>query len=236
MLNKGSDITLQSILSFIVKPLDADVFININTLNSECSDIIESMQPKSVIIKEYNIQFHSNNTYSKNFLNMVHRMCDCNDDRISYENKHDIKYDVVIRIRPDFLCKNEIHPKYLSLASDTKNTIFMVEHKTLPIYSRLGVIDTFFFASSHAMDRLLGIVRTTNFYSIKYCKLNEYMLYWVIKQNNFQIQFIYMDGLLIKYTLPSMNIKSQFNVIKEGIPKIDGISNKEICNFMNREF
>jgi hypothetical protein len=86
----------------------------------------------------------------------LYKIWDANRMKILYENKHDFKYDMVIRFRPDMCLVEEIPNVYLNefirLDSNSNNKIWALNPPT--IYYPNRIYDIFFYGNSGSMDTI----------------------------------------------------------------------------------
>jgi hypothetical protein len=84
----------------------------------------------------------------QNIIGMYYKINKCNELKKKYENKHNFKYDLVIRTRPDIIINNceNLEPK--------KNTI-LIYNQGNDINFHIG--DLFFAGPSDVMDRICGL-------------------------------------------------------------------------------
>ena len=105
--------TLETQLVNIIKPLNADVFFDFDDTVSEDdkTKIVEYLQPKKYQWRSYS-QTSNLTEKNKNILMMYERKFNCNKLKKLYEDEINMKYDIVIRLRPDLIIKDKI-PEYI---------------------------------------------------------------------------------------------------------------------------
>lgn len=226
--------SIHSIHHFITKPLNADVFLNLSTDVNEDDKkyILNMLQPKKYTFKDYT-KVLSSGSYSANFTNMINRMYDCNELKRLYENETNTQYDIVIRIRPDFVCKNFVEPTLIN--SITDHVMYAYEHTVLSTFSFYGVSDIFFMATSRTMDFALRALVQTDFQNFKrFCQLSEYLVYKVFISSGLQVKLFYVDGTILKFTMPKdATLQDHYNFVKHILEKHEGVNHPLVCDVMN---
>lgn len=219
---------------YLVEPLNADVFLNISTdVNPEDQEKINNiLNPISTTYQDYNINY-TKWSYSKNLMNMITRIYECNELKKTYEKENSFIYDIVIRIRPDFFCKDYIPSHIINHVSE--HVIYAYECEVFPTIAYLGVSDIFFLGKSQTMDFALTSLLNTDFDNFKkYCKLSEYLICKVFISKGLSIKLFYIDGILLKFTLPeNPNFQDQINLIKNATSKYEGVVHPYVCDAVN---
>lgn len=220
---------------YLVDPLSADVFINISTdVPPEDQEKIHTiLNPISISYQDYNINY-TKWSYSKNLMNMITRMHDCNELKKTYERENNFIYDIVIRIRPDFFCKDYIPAHIINNVSEY--VIYAYEFEVFPTIAYYGVSDVFFLGKSQTIDFAITSLLNTDFENFrKFCKLNEYLIYQVFISKGLSIKLFYIDGILLKFTLPeNPSFDDQISVMKNAVSKYEGIvTHPYVCDAVN---
>lgn len=170
---RNYELTYSSILNYIVKPLNADVFIHTweklgydNKFRSDSHHLVNSkfdpikinniFSPKKMVVEsEAIIQrfVEDSKKYAPHLANepkspghmasMFYKIMMANKIRKEYEKENKFTYDCVIRCRPDMLFKNGIQ----------SHNLIMLDKVHIPlIHSFNGLNDQFAYASGQVMD------------------------------------------------------------------------------------
>jgi len=219
---------LYSIKKYIIDVLDVDVFFNFTPVENTKvqNDILKILKPKRYVFENINNDSYINE-YSKNYKIMMTRIINCNELKKQEEIYNGYKYDIVIRIRPDFLMKSSIHDSIID--SDMSNKLYYYDFLYLPICSYYGISDQFFLTDSATMDKLLvpEAIHTT----CTKCLYSEYFLYKHC--NNIGIKlYIFLNSSLIYRLSDSDFFNFIYNFVKDkGITYI--IQPKFVCDIID---
>ena len=142
-----------------------------------------------------------------------------------YEQENNIKFDIVIKIRPDIILYNKISKKYFN--NIEKNTIYSGEPDALfNIVTHYQVTDQFAFGDSSSMNIYCDIYNHVDKYINIKCKYTEYIYYKYLIDNNISPkQFIY-NGVIIRFAnISILEVLNSFLFEKRAI-----FLPKYICN------
>jgi hypothetical protein len=138
-----------NILENIIKD-DADVFYVCDRDLSIPNIDHEIMQGSQTFYDESTLQFfHSRKTPDSGVdksVNMFYKIMKCNQLKLQHENKHNFKYDVVVRVRTDVPFREPI------IFSEDADKIFVPGH-----LNHGGICDMFAYGSSHLMDNFCNV-------------------------------------------------------------------------------
>ena len=227
-IREGCEITLCSIKKYIIDVLDADVFFNFTPVENTKmqNDILELLKPKRYTFENINTNKYIN-AFSKNYQIMMSRIINCNELKKQEEINNGCKYDIVIRIRPDFFMKSSIPNSIID--SDMTNKIYYYDLLYYSIVS-YGISDQYFLTDSATIDKLL--VPDVIDYTYTKCLYSEYLLYKHCNNIGIKLHCFYSPSLLYKYIDRDM-FYIIYNFFKEkGIAGI--VHNKFICDIIDK--
>lgn len=145
--------------------------------------IIQQIKPKKYVVDEYNSTWeerllkesklhdadftkipdiykkHCKNDkdayikYVHNAIGMYYKIMKCNELKSEYENKHNFKYDIVIRARLDFVWN-----KFVNIKNVLDNTIYTINDSYCSQFE-IPNNDRFFYGNSNTMDRFCNIFK-----------------------------------------------------------------------------
>ena len=171
---------------------NVDIFMNIDKNNNFIQNTIK---PKKYVI--FNDSIIKKNELHKYANLMFYRIYETNKYRQEYENKHNFKYDIIIRLRSDTLLNERLY-----LENFDKNAIYFPYKESIcesgNIYS-LGVTDQFFISNSYLMNKICNFYNYLENYNFIKCKISEVsLLYYLNKENINFIHFKY-DWIINHY-------------------------------------
>jgi hypothetical protein len=235
-----------SFYRYIINIYNPDIFIHTwedagrcENINEKCStniisadDLYELYNAKIVIVEKFDPQYFNEidgiiipsilnkleQVHAKTFLPMFYKMKKCNDIRREYEKRNGIKYDFVIRIRPDLKLMSHI-PKHVFENRD----IFWTRSS-----DSFRVNDQYFIASSKVMNKFMGLWDNLEEYwkdPLGYCyntthKLGNRLFHFHL--NNFGIEFKSFENR-------SYIIRNDFNKIDLVKGNIKYIAKRILC-------
>jgi hypothetical protein len=139
--NQVKDNIIQNILKD-----NADVFfvcdedLSISNIDHEITKELQSFYDESDL--EFFNSKKSPETSVENCINMFYKIMKCNELKKQHENKHNFKYDIVVRLRTDSPFRNSL------IFSEDKDKIFIPNNCDWG-----GVCDQFAYGSSDLMDK-----------------------------------------------------------------------------------
>jgi hypothetical protein len=74
-----------------------------------------------------------------------------------YGLKNNIKYDIIIRIRPDVIYDNSLSTQLIKESLNSNNTIYMPNHHGKYIEVTKYISDQFFFGNTESMKKIMTI-------------------------------------------------------------------------------
>ena len=181
---------------------DVDIFMNIDKNNNFIKDFIK---PKKYVV--FNDLIHKNNNLHKYANLMFYRIYETNKYCNEYQNKNNIKYDLIIRMRTDILLNERLY-----LENFNENLIYFPFKENISessnIYS-LGVTDQFFIANNNLMNKICNFYLVLENYNFIKCKISEVYLLYYIKKNNIKYSHFEYNWIINHY-----NNNNIFNNIK----------------------
>jgi len=172
---------------YLIKELNPDIFIHtwahrggwihktINVDRSLDSKNIKALyKPKAMVVEEFSDSFYDKidnqemplvlkilkSRNYKSTLPLYYKLKKCNDLKSKYEDSNDIKYDIVIRIRPDYML-NEAIPSSVINSVLKEDLIFYEEP---PYYRNIKINDVFALGNSSVMDEYANAFNYLNEY------------------------------------------------------------------------
>jgi hypothetical protein len=105
------------------------------------------------------IEYITNNTKVQPFLRQLYSLNKCNMLKKEYEKRHDFKYDIVFRIRPDMLVCNDTFLEKNIEDWDMEKFVYTTDHDDYGGYN-----DKFYFSNSFNMDVLCSRIDMIDYY------------------------------------------------------------------------
>lgn len=207
---------------FLDKYPNIDIFMNVN--ESECSQddklfIQNTIQPKDVVYEDPTI---TDKLFYNNFTKMFYRIYQCNQLKINYSNKNNIKYDYVIRMRPDLVFFQDLIIDNFNLDKLYIPTIYYDLIDIVNVFG-LGITDQFFISNDNIANIVASFFTNIQKYKDSKCILAELVLVKYIKDNNIaSVKFNYLF-FLHQY----MNIRNMYKFFA----KIQYLPNIPSCLF-----
>ena len=141
-----------------------------------------------------------------------------------------MRFDIVIRIRPDILLYKKIEQKYINNIKE--NTLYSAEFDKITNISTIYTIsDQFAFGKSNVMDIYCDIYNHLDKYINITCKYNEYIYYRYITDNNIKLARFLYNGSIIRF----LNISIFHAGYKLFNEKKTLYLPKEICNLLDNK-
>lgn len=136
-----------------------DEDLSISNIDHEITKELQSFYDES-IMKLFNSRKNSA-TIVENCLNMFYKIMRCNQLKIKHENKHNFKYDIVVRLRTDTIFKKPIS------FSEEKDKIFIPNGCDWG-----GICDQFAYGSSELMDKFCDVFPNIKTYFEEGCEFH----------------------------------------------------------------
>jgi len=144
-----------------VLPSDLKIYPNLKSYiiedmpdNYESDKVLGGVYYPNVLQKSYPRRYHN--------LSMFYKINQCNDLKRDYEKKYNIKYDLVVRIRPDLILLENLIPKIYN-----PDNLYIKEGMTKKNY----IFDQCFYANSSLMDIVCGLWNSLEkYWDIRYNK------------------------------------------------------------------
>lgn len=146
--------TLISHKLFLYDPLKVDIFaVFSDDIRDEHKQIVTNiLKPKSILWVKDNKDLYKTKEHINWFL-MFDKMYICNNLKNEYQQKHNITYDINIRIRPDLYIKNYI-PEHI-VNNLKQNTIYSPRLFNWDFFTTifyLGITDQIFITDNNTMN------------------------------------------------------------------------------------
>jgi hypothetical protein len=214
---RNFELTHNSLINNIIKPLKADVFIHTwnklgyhNNFRADSQHLINSQinidkikkyyNPKNIITEPENIIqtfIEESKIYAPHLINepkspghmasMYYKIMMCNRLRKEYEEKNKIKYDCVIRCRPDLLFEQSLN-------------ISNLDKINIPtINSFTGLNDQFAYSSGQNMDVYSDLFQSIpTYFKLKKDFYPEKMLKWYLNITGISVSPININYKLLR--------------------------------------
>ena len=182
----------------IIMNNDVDIFICCNTPSKNDINYIKNViKPKKYVFYDKNVKNISKYWY-ENFSNMIYKIYLCNNLRLKYQKQKKIKYDYIIKLRPDLIFHKPIYTQYFDKYPETlfipkkiKNSKSIYGDMT-NIYG-LGITDQLFICNDKIMNRICDLYKNLKYYKYISCKLPEVILLRYCKDNKIKIKLFNLD-------------------------------------------
>jgi uridine kinase len=180
---------INNIKKYIIDENNVDIYIHLTTdkekkyINKEIKldDVFKLLNPKFMFVSK-NIHFH-NDIKVNNLLNQNYKLLLLNDKRKEIEELENMKYDNIIKIRPDVYLQQHINLniKYdkLQIPKDSK-----MDFKKLKNSTDKYICDIIAYGNSEVMDKYCNFYKYINKLSQNYGYVNETLLYHYLNDNN----------------------------------------------------
>jgi len=180
---------INNIRKYIINENNVDIYIHLTMdkdnkyINKEIKldEVFELLNPKIMIVSK-NIYFHEDNKVN-NLLNQNYKLLLLNDKRKEIEHLENIKYDNIIKIRPDLYLKQHINLniKYdkIQIPKDSKMDLAKLEKITDNF-----LCDIIAYGANELMDKYLNYYKDLEILMTKYGYINETLLYHYLNENN----------------------------------------------------
>jgi uridine kinase len=153
-----------------------DKYFNRIDEENDIKSIISSINPKSILIESN--ETYSTNTNINSTINQWGKLYRLNEIKKSYENIKNVKYDIVIRLRPDL----NIEKNDMFKIPYTKNKIYIPKDSKMDISKLIKKTDNFIcdalaFGDSDIMDKYFSIYKDLINNIDKYGYVSETLLF-----------------------------------------------------------
>ena len=196
---RNKEIFCNSIIEKIVKPYNPDIFICVYDGNNpnESKYLYDTLKPVTMMVHNKKPQKIENKDFLENSVSMFEKIYLCNELKKEHENKHNFKYDVVIRIRPDLLIKSDF-----KIDLENINDYFYSPHDLLSKNTGF-VTDKVFYGSSDTIDKAVNIYKDLKNKSDK-CLIPEIVFKSYLKENNIEVKHILVNHKIIDYIIKNI--------------------------------
>jgi uridine kinase len=180
---------INNIKKYIIDENNVDIYIHLTMdkekkyINKEIKldEVFKLLNPKFMIVSK-NLHFHNDNKVN-NLLNQNYKLLLLNDKRKEIEELENIKYDNIIKIRPDVYLKQHINlnNKYdkIQIPKDSKMDLAKLENPTDKF-----LCDIIAYGANELMDKYLNYYKDLKNLIPKYGYINETLLYHYLNENN----------------------------------------------------
>jgi len=194
-VNRG-DRPINSIMKYIVEPLNADVFC-------------DSQIPMDVAKVNINSVFRPKKAITNNILPMLYRMYKLQGAFDDYCRSYNVEYDVVIRIRPDMVLRQYLPDRYL-IDAKGGSVLTIPRHQSISmiisIFMNMQSMDILFFSSPDNM-RVINNVYLSMKDKITDIVMGEYIITEVSRPFNIKFMPEY-DYVLENYMMDKMSMSN----------------------------
>jgi len=169
----------------ILKYYNIDIFMHCSLPSDKNKEYIEKyIKPKRIVYYDL-----GENTKLKDLLKLqIYRIYKCNLMKNEYMKKYNIKYDYIIKSRPDIVYNQILN---LDFINDTSKLFIPVNHKfyNSPNIYNLGITDQLFIGTNYIMDIACNFHIFLKKYNYISCMIPEIKFKKYLKDN--YINFIY---------------------------------------------
>lgn len=222
---------------FLIEPLNADVFCYFEDIdNNEIKKDIEKILKPKKIFYEKNDKNDKNhpeyiNNISYNTFNMYKKMYYSNQLKKKYANENNIKYDYVIRIRPDIIIKDYLP---LDIFNNYNNNDIYIPTDFKNQFQQCVESDWIAIGTDKCMDTYFNIYKYILTNTLNKCNISESLLYIFLKKEKINVIRIYDFP-----TFPTIIYKKKLDSIDNFFENINysislarrySFENKNICS------
>ena len=189
----------KSFLNNFLNYYDVDIFMHCSIPSYEEKEfIINVIKPKKLIFNDLKGEI---NLYK--LLNLqIYRIYKCNFIKNEYMVKENIKYDFVIKSRPDLIFQNILNLDNIEKGNTLYNPVHIKNWNSSNIYS-LGIGDQIFISSNEIMDICCNFFLHKNNYKDITCMVPEIKFGKYIKDNNVNVKFFNFNWIIYQYLTSS---------------------------------
>lgn len=185
----------KSLLNNFLYYYDVDIFMHCSIpSNEEKEFIINVIKPKKIIFNDLKGEIN----LSKLLNLQIYRIYKCNVIKNEYMDKESIKYDFVVKSRPDLIFQNILNLDNLEKGNTLYNPINIKNKNSSNIYS-LGLGDQIFISNNKIMDICCNFFLHKSKYKDITCMVPEIKFGKYIKDNNISIKFFNFNWIIYQY-------------------------------------
>ena len=200
---RGFDLNYENLKMFLLNNNDIDIYIHItkddevkyNNKKNNIEHIHKLLNPKIMLITG-NFMINKDDMCMNNILNQNYKFYLLNEERKKIESIENIKYDVIIKSRPDInlqtLIDLTITPDKLYIPCDSKIDITKLRSK-----HDKYICDVFAYGDSTIMNKYFDFYNSLNKLIVEYGTINETLLYHYLTSNNIQYELINIEYIII---------------------------------------
>jgi len=189
---------INNIRKYIIDENTVDIYIHLTMdkdnkyINKEIKldEVFKLLNPKIMIVSK-NIHFHEDIKVN-NLLNQNYKLLLLNDKRKEIEHLENIKYDNIVKIRPDVYLKQHINLniKYdkIQIPKDAKIDLAKLEKPTDKF-----LCDIIAYGNNELMDKYLNYYKDLKKLTTKYGYINEKLLFYYLNENNILYEEVEID-------------------------------------------
>jgi uridine kinase len=227
---------IENFISNIIKENDCDIYIHV-TENEKNDKYLNKKTSLELLKQKLNIKikiFSNNFHFSKidkinNIMNQNYKFYWLNEERKKIEKIENIKYDIIMKIRPDVylnqdICFNQIEKDSIYIPIDSK-----IDSKKLKSYNDPYICDIIAYGIPKLMDHYFDFYLHLNEYIEKYGAVNETLLYYYLNNNTISYHLISIDYIVILSLCNTIAITGDSGSGKTTLSKI-------LTNLFNNSF
>ena len=193
-------INLEKLKTNLINNNDVDIYIHITNNNEtkyinnniNIDEIQKLLKPKIMIITDnFNINNIHNNIHNQNYKFYL-----LNKKRLEIEQIENIKYDIVIKFRPDIHLQQKIdfniEPNTIYIPKDTK-----LDKNKLNNINDKYICDILAYGDPNIMNKYFDFYLHLNNLINKYGNINETLYYYYLNENNINYKLIDLSYIII---------------------------------------
>ena len=200
---RGFNLNYENLKIFLLNNNDIDIYIHItkddevkyNNKNNNIENMCKLLKPKVMLITE-NFIINKDDMLTNNILNQNYKFYLLNEERKKIEAVENIKYDVVIKSRPDINLQSQIDLNIITgilyIPYDSKIDISKLRSK-----DDKYICDVFAYGDCKTMNSYFDFYNSLNKLIIEYGTINETLLYHYLISNNIQYELINIEYIII---------------------------------------
>ena len=194
---RNKEIFCNSIIEKIVKPYNPDIFICVYDGNNpiESKYLYDTLKPVTMMVHNKKPQKIENKDFLENSVSMFEKIYLCNELKKEHENKHNFKYDAVIRIRPDLIIMSDFKIDFNNL---NKNNLFIPRWRFSGYVIKGSITDQLFYGSSNTIDKVVNLYKDLENQSDK-CIAPEFIFKKYINNLYINFTYFYLEYIIIDY-------------------------------------
>ena len=200
---RGFTENIDSIKNNIIQKNDYDIYIHITDGSNDDKyfnktvkiDNIKSILNPKILISSKNINF-SSNVNINNLLNQSYKFFWLNEERKRISTIEDIKYDLIIKLRPDLnineKLRYDINFECIYIPLDSK-----IDKKKLTHINEKYICDILAYGSPNKMDNYFNYYIQIRDLINKYGIINETLLYYYLNNNKIDYVLLNINYIVI---------------------------------------